>query len=196
MSLSWNLKTFKKQSGTRKHLDMIIADKVVEFGETLESMRLEREGITYTQQIEELVKKNREEETGPAVCEDQPTVAAVKDFDPPYLKGGVVARDIARSVADRRAPNGTFFQNTNPALFREKMPSTNPIKPRTPLHSSGSEREGGDPEEKKKVGFEPIPHPKESWLTAAQKNDRSGGMAQSKMVSSRRTPSGGFFQKV
>ena len=29
MSLSWNLKTLKKQAGTRKHLDMIIADKVV-----------------------------------------------------------------------------------------------------------------------------------------------------------------------
>ena len=35
-----------------------------------------------------------------------------------------------------------------------------------------------------------------SGLFVALQNDRAIGMAQSKMVSSRRTPSGGFFQHV
>eukprot|EP00976_Prorocentrum_cordatum_P088459 1187322-Prorocentrum_minimum.AAC.3 len=113
-------------------------------------MKLEREGISYTQQIEELIKKNREEEAAPpavrprcrkglaaisaivykgsrrlrrATEDPNDVLGAVKTFDPPYLTGGVVARDTAKSVAQRRAPNGTFFQNTNPALFRERLPS-------------------------------------------------------------------------
>ena len=48
---------------------------------------------------------------------------------PPYVHGGVPARDQSRMVNNRRTPSGNFFNMTNPSLYLPRVPSTNEPRP-------------------------------------------------------------------
>lgn len=53
----------------------------------------------------------------------------VKDFDPPYLRGGVEGRQMAKAIGTKRTPIGNLHTTSNPALYLPVVPSYVPLSP-------------------------------------------------------------------
>jgi hypothetical protein len=90
-----------------------------EYQDTLERTRQEQEGtyetpLCYTIPDEE---KNKELWEAPPV----------KDFDPPYLRGGVEGRQMAKAIGTKRTPIGNLHTTSNPALYLPVVPSYVPF---------------------------------------------------------------------
>eukprot|EP00740_Mantoniella_antarctica_P025043 CAMPEP_0198684124 /NCGR_PEP_ID=MMETSP1468-20131203/11745_1 /TAXON_ID=1461545 /ORGANISM="Mantoniella sp, Strain CCMP1436" /LENGTH=214 /DNA_ID=CAMNT_0044428713 /DNA_START=80 /DNA_END=724 /DNA_ORIENTATION=- len=128
---------------------------------------------------------------------------------PPYEHGGQGAREQSRMVSSRRTPSGNFFNMTNPSLHLDRVPSTD--KPRAEYKvgidtmiaakhavaaaeiKTARDAKNADIDAviaAKKGAVSDIP----VWATASQLGDRKGGGKQAKLISSKRTPNGGFFQ--
>lgn len=112
-------------------------------------------------------------------------------------------------VNARRTPSGNFFNITNPSLHLDRVPSTNKpkdayrveienmiaTKRATEAAAEKASRDAKNAEidaviAAKKAMVSDIP----PWATAMQLGDRKAGAKQAKLMSSTRTPSGGFFQ--
>mmetsp|Transcript_50559 Transcript_50559/g.96564 ORF Transcript_50559/g.96564 Transcript_50559/m.96564 type:complete len:198 (+) Transcript_50559:286-879(+) len=193
--MSAQLKAMRKK-GNRKHLDFLLEDLRVEYHDTLAVAEQERlaELAGREQPLTSGIKKEAAKE--PDMEEMMHAPQTQTDHTPPYVYGGVVARDMSRMVNERRTPSGNFFQITNPALHVPRLPGTNQVvsAPGTPFresqHNVPAPSEVQESIQPPTSGFARDPMP---WLTPAQKNDRQGGMKAAKLVNSKRTPNGGFF---
>lgn len=183
-----------RKKGTRKHLNFLLEDLRVEYHDTLRQTEKEKLGLTGVPSS----PSNMEKVALELDREAEQSATEVADFTPPYVYGGVVARETAKMVNTKRTPSGNFFQITNPALMGNSdrgggravisLPNTpgDPQKELTPRPQS----QAPPP-----PSYMPPKDPK-PWLTAQQKDDRFKGMKEAKMVNSRRTPNGGFFNKA
>mmetsp|Transcript_16816 Transcript_16816/g.55003 ORF Transcript_16816/g.55003 Transcript_16816/m.55003 type:complete len:194 (+) Transcript_16816:11-592(+) len=183
-----------RSNGPRKHLDLLLLDLHEE------NKALARGEPRPVPGKKTMVGGTLDEEV--EIPRDHPDY-----WNPPYVHKGAAARELSSMVNARRTPSGNFFQITNPSLWVERVASTKPelkeyeMKAKevfmgtTHILPTGTQKtvkgEEGDVEPEPEPPAGPKP-----WITPAAMCDRVEGKKVAKMVSNKRTPTGGFFNQA
>eukprot|EP00227_Mantoniella_beaufortii_P010330 CAMPEP_0197592590 /NCGR_PEP_ID=MMETSP1326-20131121/15180_1 /TAXON_ID=1155430 /ORGANISM="Genus nov. species nov., Strain RCC2288" /LENGTH=215 /DNA_ID=CAMNT_0043158307 /DNA_START=48 /DNA_END=695 /DNA_ORIENTATION=+ len=197
-------------NGKNKHLDMLLLDRLKE-NESTYGKKVTT-GAAETMAPEDTMPMPLEEPRFSQVAHklsEDPNDPVY--WLPPNVHGGLGAREQSRMVNSRRTPSGNYFNLTNPSLHLERVPSTNNpprayqveidaminTKRSTAISEEKAWRDNKNAEidsliAAKKGVKSDVP----AWATAHQLGDRVEGKKVSKLISSKRTPIGGFFQPL